>query len=218
MRLLLLLVALGADPGLGPPLRQDGYHLRPPGAFHMARLDLFHGTHAGGICADPAASRYLSAALVDGDTEEASSLLISIVEAPMELGPSARDELSTAVVRHFRDALGLSFALERTQVVSGSRVEVLGAVKQGSQLRRVLVAAFPSDARHAVVLASVPSARWEALAGPLKDSLDTFGYDTPVNVAPSRRAAWAFAGGMGSLLLLSLGLWRRRQSRHAETG
>ena len=34
---------------LGPPLRQEGWQLRPPREFRMARMDLFHGTRVGSV-------------------------------------------------------------------------------------------------------------------------------------------------------------------------
>ena len=39
MPLLLLLAIVALDP-LGTPLRQDGYSIRPPASFHIARMDL----------------------------------------------------------------------------------------------------------------------------------------------------------------------------------
>lgn len=207
----LVLLCLGAGEGLGPPLRQDGYTWRPPQAFRMARMDLFHGTRAGTVTPSPAAGRYLSAALLDGEGEDAASLLVSVVEASFGLGPSSRDVLSTAAVRHFRDELGLAFALERADVVAG-RVEVLGSIRDGSQLRRVLVVAWPAELRHVVLVASVPSGRWDALRPVLSQSLDTMRLEAATGPGPSRRLRYAFAALVGALLLVSIGLWHRRRS------
>lgn len=212
----LLLVALAAADALGPPLRQDGYQVRPPSSFHMARMDLFHGTHAGSVSSLSAAARYLSAALLDRDGDDAATMLISIIEAPLALGPSSRDELSTAVLRHFREDLSMPFVLERAEVQgqSSPRVEVLGSVRQGSQLRRVLVAAYPGELKHVVVLLSVPAGRWDDLKPQLKASLDTLRLEL-TSAGPPRQWRWAFAALMASLLALSMGLWRRRQARRA---
>lgn len=209
---LLLLLALAATDSLGPPLRQDGYLIRPPRSFYMARMDLFHGTRVGTVSADPKAQRFLSAALIDGDGEDAASILISAIEAPLRLGPSSRDDLSTAVLRHFRDDLGLPFVLERADVETGPapRVEVLGSVREGSQLRRILIAAFPGESRHFVVLASVPSGRWDPLKTIIGESLDTMRLEAS-SQGPPRQWRWAFAALVASLLALSIGLWRRRQ-------
>jgi hypothetical protein len=227
----LLLVALAAaDPGasastvlgtglLGPPLRQDGYQVRPPSSFHMARMDLFHGTRAGSVTTSSATPRYLSAALLDRDGEDAATMLIAIIEAPLSLGPSSRDELSTAVLRHFRDELDQPFVLERADVQgqAAPRVQVLGSVRQGSQLRRILVAAFPGEGRHVVVLFSVPSGRWDELKPTLEASLDTLRPEL-TTAGPPRQWRWAFAALMASLLLLSIGLWKRRQAARSEAG
>ncbi len=210
MRLVVLGLVVLASDALGPALRQDGYTLRPPRGFRMARMDLFLGTRAGAVSVAPGAQRYLSAALIDGEGEDAASLLLSVVEARYAAGPSARDALSTATVRHFRDELGQPFELERADVRNG-RVEVLGSIRQGSQLRRVLVAAWPAEPRHVVVVASAPSGRWADLAPTLAASLDTLRQD-PVAAGPSPRLRWAFAALVASLLLVSVGLWRRRQA------
>lgn len=213
---LVLLAAVGALDLVGPPLRQDGYQLRPPRAFRMARMDLYHGTRVATVSKASAAARYLSAALMDGDGEDAATMLISVVEEPLSLGPSSRDEASTAVLRHFRDELELPFVLERADVRTGpaARVEVLGSVREGSQLRRILVAAWPGEVRHVVVLFSVPSGRWESLKAAIDESLDSVRADTAQG--PSRSWRWAFATFMAALLVLSFGLWRRRQQRHAQ--
>jgi hypothetical protein len=210
----MILLVLGAD-SLGPPLRQDGYHVRPAKAFRMARMDLFHGTRAGGVATPPSASRFLSAALIDSDSEDASTMLISVVESPLAFGPSARDVLSTAVLRHFRDELAMPFVLERAEVqgVNAPRVEVLGSVRQGSQLRRILVAAFPGETRHVVVFFSVPSGRWDDLKPSLEESLETMRAEPLVPNGPPRQWRWAFAALIAALLMLSVGLWQRRRAR-----
>jgi hypothetical protein len=204
------LLLLSAD-GLGPVLRQDGFQMKPPRNFRMARMDLFHGTQVGTISLSPAAPRYLSAALIDGDGEDAASILISVVDATLSLGPSSRDDLSTAVVRHLRDELGQPFQLERAEVTNG-RVEVLGSVRQGSQLRRILVAAWPGDSRHVVALCSAPSGRWEAMAPVLSESFDSLKVEPVLLPRPPQRLVWAFAALVGAALLISVGLWRRRQA------
>lgn len=215
MTTLVLLAAVGALDLVGPPLRQDGYQLRPPREFRMARMDLYHGTRVATVSQSAAAPRYLSAALMDGDGEDAATMLVSVVEEPLSLGPSSRDDASTAVLRHFRDELELPFVLERADVRTGpsARVEVLGSVREGSQLRRILVAAWPGEVRHVVVLFSVPSGRWESLRAAIDESLDTVRPDAAQG--PSRSWRWAFATFIAALLALSIGLWRRRQQRHA---
>lgn len=209
-----VLMLLSADAQLGPVLRQDGFQVKPPAGFRMARMDLFHGTQVGTISVNPSAPRYLSAALVDGDGEDAASILISIVEVTLSLGPSSRDELSTAVVRHLRDELGQPFQLERAEVTNG-RVEVLGSVRQGSQLRRILVAAWPGESRHVVALCSAPSGRWETLAPILRESFDSMKVDPVATARPPQRLLWAFAALVAALMLISIGLWRRRQAARA---
>lgn len=183
----------------------------------MTRMDLFHGTRAGSISTVLHAPRFLSAALVDTDGEDSATMLISVIESTLSLGPSARDELSTAVLRHFRDDLTLPFVLERADVQGqqATRVQVLGSVREGSQLRRILVAAFPGQGRHVVVLFSVPSGRWDELKPDLEQSLETMRLEAATTALP-RQWRWAFLALMGSLLTLSIALWkRRRQARES---
>lgn len=178
----------------------------------MARMDLFHGTHAGSITTT-SAPRFLSAALIDRDGEDAATMAVSVIETSFSLGPAARDALATAALRHFRDDLDMPFVLERADVRGqSSRVEVLGSVRQGSQLRRILVATFPGELRHVVVVFSVPSGRWDELRPDLEASLDTLRLE-PVGSGPPREWRLAFLALVGSLLALSVGLWKRRQSR-----
>lgn len=206
MLTVLCLVAMSAAP-LGPVLRQDGFQVRPPAGFRMARMDLFHGTRVGAI----GGGGYLSAALVDGDAETASSLLLAIVDTSFSLGPSSRDTLSTAVVKHFNDALDQPFSLERAEVVNG-RVQVIGAIRQGSQLRRVLVAAWPGVGRHVVAVASAPSGRWDELAPQFADSFESLKVDAPLTARPPQQVMWAAAALAAAALLISIGVWRRRQA------
>lgn len=213
---LLLALSLTATPdALGQVVRQDGFQFRPPQAFRMARMDLFHGTRAGSIARSAAAQRYLAAALIDGDGEDAASLLFSVVEETVVLGPSSRDEFSTAVARHFTDELGQPFQLERAQVNDG-RVEVLGAIRQGSQLRRILVAIWPGEGKHLVAVASAPSGRWDELAPAIKACFESLKEDPTVSARPPQRYVWAFVALLAALSMISIGLWRRRQA--ARTG
>lgn len=211
----LTLALLAATELLGPPIRQDGLTVRPPKAFHLARMDLFHGTRVIGTGSKDHTARYLSAALMDGDGEDAASMLVSVIEDPLRLGPNARDDAATTVTKHLRDELGLEFTLERADVVSGAaaRVEVRGSIRQGAQLRKVLVALFAGDTRRSVVLFSVPSGRWDAMVPGLDESLETMRVDQ--GPGPSRSFALAFAVLVGAALLASVGLWRRRAARRS---
>ena len=199
---------------LGPPLRQDGYQVRPPKGFRMTRMHLWHGTRAGVVALAVTGPRLLSAALFDGEGEDAATMVIAVAEAPFALSPSARDEVSAAVSRHFRDELSMPFVLEGAQVggAPSPRVEVLGSIREGSQLRRVFAAAFPGESRHAVVLFTVPSGRWDEERPIIEASLATFRLDPPP-AGLSRQWRWALVALTASLLALSIGLWKRRSAR-----
>ncbi|MFT3708301.1 MAG: hypothetical protein QM817_11665 [Archangium sp.] len=207
---MLLLLAASPD-ALGQVVRQDGFQFRPPAAFRMARMDLFHGTRVGSVARSSASQRYLAAALIDGDGEDAASLLFSVVEETVVLGPSSRDEFSTAVVRHVHDELGQPFQLERVQVTDG-RIEVLGSIRQGSQLRRILIAIWPGEGRHLVAMASAPSGRWDELAPLIDASFDSLKEDPSISARPPQRYVWAFVALLAALSMISIGLWRRRQA------
>jgi hypothetical protein len=211
MPLLVALSVLGLTELLGAPVRQDGYSLRPPRDFHLAHMELFHGSHVGAIGPATEGQRALSAAFFDGEGDDAASLLIAVVDGDQGSGPAARDALANQVLRHFRDELGVSFLLERTEQ-AGERVEVLGSVREGAQLRRVLVAAWPGVSRHVVATWSVPSGRWDALKPALHDSLESFRAEpqNDAGVLP-RRGGVLVAAVLAGLLLTSWGLWRRRR-------
>jgi hypothetical protein len=207
-------LALWATAGaLGTPLRQDGYSFRPPEGFRMVRMDAFHGTRVGGVPYPPGGQRFLSAALVDGEGQDASSLLVSVVEGTLVADETTRDAFSTAVVRHFAEELGVPLTLDRAQVVRGPapRIEVRGTLKQRDQVRAVLVAALQGEGRHVVMTFSVPAARLESRLPTLRASLETFRPDSAPTAPWKRRVTSAILPALGLMLLASLWLWRRQR-------
>jgi hypothetical protein len=207
-------------PSLGTPLRQDGYFLRPPQGFVMGRMELFQGTRALAVSRSPFAEKRLSAALVDGEGEDAAALVIAIVEAPFEASPSSRDELSASVMNHFNEELGLKLLMERAELLQGppSRIEVLGTLRQEDQVRTVLVTAISGTHRHAVITASAPSGRWASIAPAVRACLDTFRYEGASAGQGSRGLAWGLVMVVGLALIASLvALWQRRRGVKAVT-
>ncbi len=202
----------GAVP-LGTELRQDGFSLRPPREFTMARMDLFRGTRAGALSASPSSSRMLSAALVDRPGQDSAAMLVSVVDGSFQATPAARDEFSTAVVRHFADELRLTLAMERAELIAegAPRVEVVGTVRHEGQLRNVLVAGMAGKGRHAVIIFSVPTGRWGELNPQIRASLDSFRNDPPSGSELPRGVAGAAAGALAGALIASLAVWRRRR-------
>jgi hypothetical protein len=195
---------------LGTPLRHDGFSFRPPEGFRKARMELFQGTRAGAIPLDWARPRYLAAALIDGEEEDAGSMLVAVVDETFEANPSTREAFSAAVVKHFADELGKPLALERAWLVRGPspRVEVVGTIREQDQLRRVLVVGMEGENRHAVITASVPSGRFEELLPKLRASLDTYRPDSAPGLG--RNLAGSVAALLGLGLFASWWLWRRR--------
>lgn len=175
---------------------------------------MFRGTRAGAVGSTPSSAATLSTALIDRPGPDAASMLIAIVEGSLQATPAARDEFSTEVVRHFSDELGLPLAMDRAELVreGAARVEVFGTVRQEGQLRNVLVAGMAGKGRHAVILLSVPSGRWDELRPQIRASLDSFRGDAPTSEIP-RTLAGAAAGALVGALVLSYGLWRRRHRR-----
>lgn len=207
-----LLSLLGASV-LGPPLRTEHFQLRPPQQFRMARMDLFHGTTA--LAASPRdGARWVAAVLTDGESEDAATLTLAVVQASLSDGPGARDGLARAVAEHFHDELDVAITVERAEVKRGltPRVQVLGSVRSGAQLRTVAVAAWPHEAQHVVAVLSAPSGRWAELSPAFDQSLDTFRYEARVQ-GPPRSWAVAFAAVIIGALGGSFALWRRRQLR-----
>ena len=203
----------GAVP-LANELRQDSYSLRPPREFTKAYPALFQGTHALAPTGSPSSFGMLSAVLVDRSGEDAASMVVSIVEGSLAAAPAARDEFSTAVVRHFSDELGLALAMDRAELVTqgAPRVEVLGTLRQAGQLRNVLVAGMAGKGRHAVISFSVPSGRWGELGPQIRASLDSFRNEASSKEIP-RTVAGAAAGALVGTLVASFALWRRRQRK-----
>lgn len=210
----LLLLVLAAADLLGPPIKKEGYSFRPPRQFHLAHMELFQAARPlviGGAAESPG---QVVAALFDGEDENAASLVLAIVDEPFSVGPGARDELSSRVARHFRERLGLEFALERSAVVEGPsrRIEVVGSVRRASQLRQIVAAAWPGEHRHLVITSSIPSGRWETLSGAIAQSYETVRLETASSQAAPLTLAFAVAALVSALLLASIGLWRRRKA------
>jgi hypothetical protein len=203
---------------LGVALRQDGYTVRPPQKFRMARMDIFHGTRAGAVASSPTEARWLSAALQNGQNDDASTMMISVVEGSFHVTPAARDEFSTAVVRHFSEELSLRFSMEKAELVAGpaSRIEVLGSVRQEGQVRHVLVSAMAGEGRHAAITFSVPSGQWESLYPAIRASLDSFRNEPGASREMTRSVAGAVASGVALALMVSLYFWRKRRLRQEE--
>lgn len=184
-------------------------------------MDLFHGTRATAIARDPGRARFLSAALTDGDGADAASLMVSLIDETFVVTPAARDAFSTATVRHFADDLRLPLALDRVDLVQGDlpRIEVVGTLKAQDQVRRVLVAGMQGHGRHAVIVFSAPSDRFEALLPAVRSSLASFRPDGGGGGAWSRSVAGAIAASAALALFLSWSVWRRRRRlRRAELG
>ncbi len=207
---LLSLLLAAPSPELGTPVRQDGYTVRPPQDFKMARMALFHGTRAMAMSGTGA---YLSAALVDGADEEASTMLVSMVDGSFRASPADREAFSEQVTEHFKERLALAFSAERAEHVAGPtpRVEVVGTVRQEEQLRRVVAVAFAGEGRHVVIVFSVSAGRWDALWPTLRASLDSFRPDAPPAGELPRGLALAAAALAASLLVASGWLYRRRR-------
>jgi hypothetical protein len=198
---------------LGPPLQRDGYRLRPPQGFRMSRTALFRGTQVGAVSVAPAVEATFSALLIDEDTEGSAAMIVSTIGGPLPQALSNRDELAGAVARHFREALGLDFSVERSLAVVGGRVEVVGAVRADGQLRRVLVVVVPGTSHHAIVIASVPVERWAEQEPQLRASIDTLVLDAGLAAEPHPLVLLGFTAGVGALLVWSLWLRRRRRTQ-----
>lgn len=202
---------------LGTTLQRDGYAMRPPSGFRMREMEWFQGSRAGAVAQLGHSRRELSAALSDGEGDSAATMLVSLIEEPFEVSPSAREDFSIAVVRHLSEELGLPFALDRSQSVTDGtpRVEVTGYVTEAGLKRHLLVAAYPGRARHGVVLFSVPSGRYTELLPHLQRSLESF-HLTEVTPTPfwlSQRVLGAVAGGLGGALIVSSLVLRNRRRR-----
>lgn len=178
----------------------------------MARMDLFRETRSGVVSTSQGASGFLSAALVDRPGQDASTLLISVVDGSFQPSPAMRDEFSAAAVRHFSENLGLSLSMDRAELVGGAapRIEVVGTARHEGQLRKVVIAAMAGRGKHAVITFSVPSGRWSQLRPEIRASLDTFRAEGISREIP-RGLAGAAAGALAGALVVSLAFWRRRR-------
>ena len=179
------------------PISISGYHMREAGstAVQEVAFTLAHGL------------AYVEAALARG-------LGIDEFAPRLSFFFNAHNDFLEEVAK-FRAARRLWAELVREPV---ARIDVLGTVKQQEQVRRILVSALEGDGRHVVVIFSVPSGQFDALAPALRASLDTVRLDagTP---AISRRFAGALTVVFALALFLSWSVWRRRRRlRRADLG
>jgi hypothetical protein len=140
-------------------------------------------------------------------------MLVAVVDEPFFASPGDRDAFAAAAVKHFQEELALPLTVEKVELVQGAapRAEVLGSVRHGGRLRRVLVSALAGEVRHAVVTFTAPSGRWQVLADSARASLDSYVDSGPRRMVSSR-AAEAVAGAVALALVASVFLWRRRKS------
>ncbi|MGQ0507582.1 MAG: hypothetical protein ACT4TC_19945 [Myxococcaceae bacterium] len=200
---------------LGAPVRQDGYSIRPPNGFRMVRMNLFHGTRSLAMSAEPS---FISAALVDGPSEEAAVMVVSVVESGFAAAPSDREKFVEAVAKHFKDRVDLPLSVERAEQKTApqARVEVVGTARQDDQLRRVLAIAFAGEGKHIVLVFSAPAGRWEALEPAFRATIQSFRPEIPAGKTLSPNVAWMLAGAAAVLLLISFALYRRRRRAEPE--
>jgi hypothetical protein len=207
----LLLALLVSQAPLGTLLRLEGFSLRPPEGFRMVRMAPFQDTRVGAVGGVPGGERVLLAALVDGDDDDASTLLVAKVEGTFTVVPSARDDFATFAVRHFADELGMTLMMERAERVQAQvpRIEVLASVRQEGQVRQILLAAMEGEGRHGVVMFSIPSGQFQEKYPKLRASLDSFRNEASAAANLPKGVAGAVAGAMAGGLLVSFALWRR---------
>lgn len=205
-----MVVASSSEPtALGAVLRKEGYSIAPPAGFRMVDNGLFEGTRALAFQLGEG-RQWLSAALTDGPLEEAGIMTISLREGRFVPSPAAREEFSAAVVRHFSEELGLRFSLESSKWMD-SQVEVLGTVRHEHQIRYVLISALRGDKRHALVIFSFPSARWEENAKAVRESLLTFHFEKVPGLQMVRNVVAIITAAAAAALMTSIMVLRRRQ-------
>jgi hypothetical protein len=211
-----LLALAGSDSSLGNRVRQDGFSFRPPTEFHVVPMPWFRDTQALAVQVGNERA-HLALLLQDGNENTATSdddsiamLAVSQIDAPLDTGTKSRDLLAQAVTRHFKINLGLPFELERVESQS-NRIEALGLLHFGNQVRRVLVSAFPHEERHLVLVASVPVSEWDALKPGLAASFDSMELDVAASIVP-KRTGMVLAASMLVLLAGSGWLWRKKRA------
>lgn len=217
MRLLALLL-MNAQAALGPPVRGEGFTIRPPASFRMARMELFGASSVGAVGAHGEHRRQLVAALIDGTGPEAATLLLSVVETPFSVAGLSREHASVALKRHLLKDLGIELELEAAELVTSggvARAEAWGQVKAGAQARRVMAATWLEGSRHVVALVSAPVERWAELTPDLTESLSSFRFEGRASKPPAW-AGWMIAVALAAALLGSVGLWSARKRRAAQ--
>jgi hypothetical protein len=203
----LLIVGCSLAQGpLGGTLRQENFSFRPPRSFHRAPNLWFHNSKGFSVYGHE--KSHFSALLTDDDdhmSEEVSTLSLSLLEVPLPSYLQGVNGLELAVAKHFKDRLKLDFSLERAER-KNNRIEVFGAARFGSQLRRIVVAVFPHEKRSLIWVASVPVARWDVLRNALEASLDSVELD-PVPETLGRRGGVMLALATMVFLSASVVLW-----------
>lgn len=177
--------------------------LTPPPGFQPVSLAWYRDTRVGQLAAG-------AGALVQAFSDGEAGMLVRLEGGTWRPSGRAAEESATAVARHVREALGLSYALERAQL-KGGRLEVLGTVKSQGAVHRLLVVVFPGEGAHAVAWVSAPEERWEVLRPAVEASLETLRLPRDEEPGSGRWLA-AGVGTAGCALVLAAGVlvWRRR--------
>jgi hypothetical protein len=201
----------------------SGFGLVLPEGF-TPQPDLPLGETGAAAPAPPGVRTRVEAVFERRGGEGVSSLVLSIVEAPLDQGTGAPERLCALAMAFVKDQLDSELRLDwvdHVPAAGGKVIELAGRFNLLGEDRVAQFAFVPMASRHLVVMASVPQAGFATLGNLIEGSLSTLKISRQRAPAGVAGASWS-AGGAGASIGAAAGIafviaraWRRKVARRS---
>jgi hypothetical protein len=193
-----------------------GFELVLPEGFSLDP-DLPHGRTGAAAPAPAGVPSEIEAAFHRTSPEGSSTLVISLVDSPLDESSGAPERLCALAMAFMKEQVDSELRLEWVDHVStgsGKVIELAGRFTLLGEERVAQFAFVPLASRHVVLMASLPQATFAALGPKIEASLATLRFQRKPPTGGVARASWGAALGvvLGGALLLARA-WRRRKTR-----
>jgi hypothetical protein len=199
----------------------SGFELVLPEGF-VPRPELPRGETGAAAPAPPGVRAGIEAAFQLKGTYGVSTLVLSIVDAPLDQGSGAPERLCALAMGFMKDQVDSELRLEwvdHIPTASGKVIELAGRFSLLGEDRVAQFAFIPLASRHLVIMASLPQAAFAVQGALIEASIATLRLEQQHSRGGVAGASWS-PGGFGALLGAGLGTaivlaraWRRRKTR-----
>jgi hypothetical protein len=202
----------------------SGFELVLPEGFGP-QSELPRGETGAAAPAPPGVRAGIEAAFQLKGAYGVSTLVFSIVDAPLDQGSGAPERLCALAMGFMKDQVDSELRLDwvdHIPTASGKVIELAGRFSLMGEDRVAQFAFVPLGSRHLVIMASVPQPAFAVQGAMIESSIGTLKLQQPRSRGGVAGASWS-PGGFGALLGAGLGTaivlaraWRRRKARAGE--